>query len=154
MRAALLVALAASAAFADVSAPAGGGGEARRRHVLNAAEAGDCVPPSRPAQYFTPAAGEIERLEKALPVWLAAVGGKQNAAIKRVRERLGSDHRWYFGAVERGRRVIEIRGFCAQLVTAGERCYPMVKDGGDCIWSLRYDVANGTFDGFATNGYG
>jgi hypothetical protein len=152
MRAALLLALAASTAFADVSAPAGGG-EARRRHVLTAAEARDCVPSSLPAEYFTPAASDVDRIEKALPAWLGIVGGKQSAAIKRVRERLGTDHRWYFGAVDKGRRVIEIRGFCAEFATAGQRCYPMVKDGGDCVWYLRFDVARGTFDNFGTNGY-
>jgi hypothetical protein len=52
--------------------------------------------------------------------------------------------------------MIELRGFCAQLVDGGGRdnCFPMVKDGGDCIWYLRYDLARGTFDHFYSNGRG
>ena len=126
----------------------------RKAGVLTAAEAHDCVPSSAPASdYFTPSAAEIERLEKALPGWLGTLGGKQGTGMRRVRDRLGGDHLWYFGQIEKGRRVIEIRGFCAQLVEHAEKCYPLVKDGGDCIWYLRYDVATSAFDGFHTNGY-
>ena len=144
----LLVAL---PALADVSAP-GGGAANPRRQVLTAAEAKDCVPSLQPAEYFTPAAKEIERLERALPGWLGTVGGKQSGAMKRVRERLATDHIWYFGQLEKGRRVIEIRGYCEQLVQGHDRCFPLVKDGGDWIWYLRWDIARGTFEGFYTNG--
>jgi len=150
-----LLLLIALPAFADVSAPSGGGANARR-HVLTAEEARQCVPSLQPAEYFTPSAKEVEWVERALPAWLATVGGKPGVTAKRVGERLGTDHVWYFGQLEGGRRRIELRGFCAPLVEGSGRngCFPLVKDGGDCIWYLRYDLAHGSFDHLYSNGRG
>lgn len=155
MRAVVLALLVASApAFGDVTAPTAAKGQAQRRHVMTAAEARQCALPSTgEGAFFTPAARDVQRVDDTLQAALAAiVEAHKDPTAKRVLQRLGTDVRWYFGAVEKGRRVIEIRGFCAQIAEGADGCYPLVKDGGDCIWYLRFDLARGTFDGFATNG--
>jgi hypothetical protein len=104
------------------------------------------------ADVSAPAAGDVRKLDARLAGALGAVGGAYAASAKRVRARLATDGVWYIATVAGGRRVIALRGFCASLTEGADKCPPMVKDGGDCIWYFEYDVARGTFNGFRTNG--
>jgi hypothetical protein len=105
---------------------------------------------------FTPAAGDVKKLEALLPKAIAAIAAEgkpsfRTGMAKHLLAHLASDKRFYLGVEPGGARYIVVKGFCADLAK-GADCPPLVKDGGDCIWRIRYDVKRGTFDQFETNG--
>ena len=63
---------------------------------------------------------------------------------------MDTDLRFYMG-ISGG--VIAVQGYCKDLVDRRSRsCPPMVKDGGSCIWHIRFNVKRGTFENFEANG--
>jgi hypothetical protein len=136
----------ASQALADVSAPSASPNSANGI-ILTEKDASRCM--GAREKFNTPAASDVRRLEQTLAKALTDIAAKDPRA-KEVSARIGKDIRFYVGTED---GFIQVLGFCAGIVERGGRtCPPSVKDGGSCIWRIRFDVKRGTFDRFDTNG--
>jgi hypothetical protein len=143
----LLALMLSATAFADTSAPAPNARPNPANGVILTAEQARTCAYDTHESFVTPSVADVKRLEAGLAAALSKLTGSSAA---QVLKRLDTDVRFYLGTSD---GIIAVHGFCKDIAYHREgSCPPMVKDGGSCIWRIRFDTKRGTFDKFNTNG--
>ena len=97
-------------------------------------------------RYWTPGLPEVLRAEEGVPGYLARMSSSLSG-------KFSSYIRQYTGFYHQGRKLIFIQFLCWPPSTPGWRCQRVaVDDGGDCYFSLEYDVASGEYRNLRING--
>lgn len=100
---------------------------------------------------WTPTQEMIALLEWRLPAYLAQNQTKFNATKAPIVERLAQYKTQYWGESENGKRVIFVNAMCSALPDWQTRRV-FVADGGDCYFTVKYDVDAETFFDLLVNG--
>jgi len=104
---------------------------------------------------WTPALDDALALEKALPDHLRRelAGQRRDPKSKPpLWERARSYKRQYVGVQTKGRRVVFANFFCNDFGRNWRTEPIVVHDGGDCYFTVEYDVDKGTFSKLMING--
>ncbi len=119
--------------------------------IFNARAAADLVAAfgdtGRVDQYWRPTRRDIFALETALPDFLTA---QSPTLATRVRDE--EYLRQYAGVIQDGAPIIVVNAFCDADGATWFNSPTIVEDGGDCYFSLRWDVSTGTFLDLRING--
>jgi hypothetical protein len=105
------------------------------------------------AEAWTPTLADVLALEQKLPGHL-----RENYESRRKEplwKRAPGYKRQYLGITRQGRRVIHANLFCqvpGSRVSDWHTVAVVVEDGGDCYFSIEYDVQRGTFRDLRVNG--
>lgn len=104
---------------------------------------------------WTPALDDVLALEKALPDYIRGEFTRQRRQLKSKNplwERAKTYKRQYVGIRYKARRAVYANFFCTDF-GVNWRTEPIgVDDGGDCFFTVEYDVDKGTFSNFIVNG--
>jgi hypothetical protein len=101
------------------------------------------------AQGWEPTADDIAQLEAKLPSFLSSA---PNAAPD-LGTRIASYFRQYAGLIDSdGRQTIFVNAFCDTVTSDWQTEPVLVMDGGDCFFTVTYNVETGTFTGLTING--
>jgi hypothetical protein len=92
--------------------------------------------------YWTPGAADILELEGGLESYLQQAASRDHPDLW---QRLPEYKRQYFGLIESGRRVIYANYLCDALGKDWKRDFVAFLDGGDCYFSVKYDVHTDAF---------
>jgi len=92
--------------------------------------------------YWTPGEADIMELEGGLESYLQQEASRDHPDLW---QRLPEYKRQYFGLLESGRREIYANFFCDTLGKDWKRDFVSVLDGGDCFFSVKYDVNTDAF---------
>ena len=106
---------------------------------------------------WEPSAADVAALEAGVEAFLCAEPTAQRPGWDDRRplwERIAGHKRQYAGVVVEGRRLVLANFFCDAYDDGDDWLrYPVtVLDGGDCFFSLTYDVARGSYDDLMING--
>jgi hypothetical protein len=167
----LWVTAAAVAAAPGLAAPgrAGGGRSAEQRSPATRADDRAIFPRElarekwarlgdSTLEFWTPALGDVLKLEERLPTYLRDDREARRAAegccpqSDPLWRRAPGYKRQYVGIVRRGHRRVYANFFCEAPTYDWHRDPVDVDDGGDCYFQVEYDVATGRFDNIAVNG--
>jgi hypothetical protein len=99
--------------------------------------------------YWTPGEADIMELEGGLASYVQQEASRDHPDLW---QRLPEYKRQYFGLVESGRREIYANFFCDTLGKDWNRDFVSVLDGGDCFFSVKYDVNTDAFFGLRVQG--
>jgi len=100
--------------------------------------------------YWTPSTEEIARLEVQLKPYLEGV---TTPKAKVIAAKLGHYKRQYLGYTVGGKKWIFVNSFCSWTEDESWRdTIIIVKDGGACFFSVRYDVSRSQFNQLQING--
>ena len=105
--------------------------------------------------FWTPALADVLALEQRLPDFLHAQLDRQlrpSAGKDPLWERAKTYKRQYLGVRPKGRRVVFANFFCRDFGKDWRTEPVVVKDGGDCYFSVDYDVDKGSFSNLMING--
>jgi hypothetical protein len=105
-----------------------------------------------PGEFWTPALADVLALEEKLPAYLREQ--YKNRRKEPLWKRAPRYKRQYFGITRQGERVIYANFFCALFSNAEDWHHvPVgVADGGDCYFSVEYDMKRGTLHDLVVNG--
>jgi hypothetical protein len=106
-------------------------------------------------KFWTPALSDVLALEEKLPAYLRAPHEHENPRKEPLWKRAPGYKRQYFGMIRKGARVIYGNFFCRVPSTRAADWHTVpvrVEDGGDCYFSVEYDVKRGTFHDLMVNG--
>jgi hypothetical protein len=92
--------------------------------------------------YWTPGAADIVELEGGLESYLQQAASRDHPDLW---QRLPGYKRQYFGLLESGGRVIYANFLCDTLGKDWKRDFVAFLDGGDCYFSVKYDVHTDAF---------
>ena len=92
--------------------------------------------------YWTPGEADIMELEGGLESYLQQEASRDHPDLW---QRLPEYKRQYFGLLESGRREIYANFFRDTLGKDWKRDFVSVLDGGDCFFSVKYDVNTDAF---------
>ena len=104
---------------------------------------------------WTPALDDVLALEKALPDYLGRELTRQRSAPTKkspLSERAKTYKRQYVGVRSKGRRAVFANFFCNAWRHDWRTEPVVVHDGGDCYFTVEYDVEKGTFSNLMING--
>ena len=155
-----LVALSAVAAaargWAAPTPPEGPATRAEDRAIFDVAATRkwlDMVDAYTRGEPWTPTLGDVLALESKLPGYLRR--NDENPGKEPLWKRVPGYRRQYLGLTSHGQRVVYANFFCrVPSVRAGDwrSVAVRVADGGDCYFSVQYDVKRGTFRDLVING--
>jgi hypothetical protein len=103
---------------------------------------------------WTPSAGDVAKLDAALPDFLANADNPFLDADPPMAERLPDYMRQYLGIVENGEKLIFANYFCTINDMDWHKEYVFVLDGGDCFFQVKFNPATGEFSDLSVNGPG
>jgi hypothetical protein len=106
-------------------------------------------------EFWTPALADVLALENKLPAFLREPHDHENPRKEPLWKRAPRYKRQYLGLVRRGQRVIFGNFFCNVPSTRADDWRAVlvsVHDGGDCYFTVEYDVKRGTFHDLTVNG--
>jgi hypothetical protein len=125
------------------------------RVIFDAKATRKWMPAMAESELWTPALADVLALEQNLPGYLREHrDAHENPGKGPLWKRAPAYKRQYFGISRRGARVIYANFFC-RLFEPGQDWHHMpvqVEDGGDCYFSIKYDVKRGAFYDFMVNG--
>src|SRR5262245_3804693 len=100
--------------------------------------------------FWTPSTDDIARLEVQLTPYLEGVATPK---AKVIAAKLGRYKRQYLGYSVGGKKWIFVNSFCSWMEDESWRdTIIIVKDGGACFFSVRYDVSRSQFNQLQING--
>ena len=105
--------------------------------------------------FWTPALADVLALEQRLPDYIRRELGRERGQLKRKQplwERAKTYKRQYVGGRQKERRFVFANFFCNDFGKSWRTEPIFVKDGGDCYFSVQYDVDKRTFSQLLING--
>jgi len=125
------------------------------RVIFDAKATRKWMPAMAESELWTPALADVLALEQNLPGYLREHrDAHENPGKGPLWKRAPAYKRQYFGISRRGARVIYANFFCRPFEQGQDWHHVpvQVNDGGDCYFSITYDVRQGTFKDLVVNG--
>jgi hypothetical protein len=98
---------------------------------------------------WTPSKAEVLKLEEGIESYLKKAAAKKSPKLW---SKLAPYKRQYVGLMRNNRRVIFANFFCNAFDVDWKNTAVAVLDGGDCFFTVVYDVERGSFDQLQING--